>query len=330
MSRRGAILEGAAAAARLHDELDIRHAVETTGGSIDVFGALLALKVALVFRPLNGVLGLCIRGAERAGVVISSQCPLHIQRYTGAHELGHVYLGHAASLDGHEILTCAGLQSELEIAASSFAQAFLLPKWLLRFHARRQGWSRSSVGDPHVVYQMALRVGASYEATRIALSKHRIIDDVIASRLGDTSTQDIKAELLATLTREDASPDVWLLTQRDADSVLEGNPDDLFILRLAEDSRAGYLWDTAHLEESGFAILRDQQETVADAGDGGTCATRALLARSLDPERRSLELELKNSRHGCRAPLASFRVVLDMLGREAGMPRAARRDLAIV
>lgn len=327
MSRRSAILEGAAAAARLHDELDVQRAVETTGGPIDVFGALLALKVELVFRPLNEVLGLCIHSAERTGVVISSQCPLHIQRYAGAHELGHVYLGHTASLDGHEILTCNGPLDELEMAARSFAQAFLLPKWLLQLHARRQSWSRSSVGDPHVVYQLALRVGASYEATSVALASHRIIDDVVAIRLGGASTRDIKAGLLATLPRESTSADVWVLTHRDEGTVLEGSPDDLFVLRLAEEPRTGYLWDTAHLEETGFSILRDQHETAANADGSEACATRTLVTRLSGPMRRSLKLELKSSWHEHQTPLASFHVVLDMLGREVGMPRAARRDL---
>lgn len=122
MSRRQAILEGAMAAARLHDQLDVRHAVESSGGSIDVFGALLVLKAALIFRPLDGLLGFCIRGADRPGVVISTQRPLRIQRFTGAHELGHVYLGHTESLDGEEILTRGGpMTNELEIAANSCA-----------------------------------------------------------------------------------------------------------------------------------------------------------------------------------------------------------------
>ncbi len=57
MARRDAILEGSQAAARVHDQLRIRQAVETIGGAINVFGALLSLHVALLFCPLDGLLG---------------------------------------------------------------------------------------------------------------------------------------------------------------------------------------------------------------------------------------------------------------------------------
>ena len=130
------------------------------------------------------------------GVVVSTQRPLRIQRFTGAHELGHVVLGHALSLDGPEILARGNAADEVELAADSFASAFLLPKWLLQLHARRQGWNRANMSDPSAVYQLSLRVGASYEATCIALERHRIIDSATQQRLFDKSRRDIKAELL--------------------------------------------------------------------------------------------------------------------------------------
>jgi hypothetical protein len=118
MTRRDAILEGAQAAARLHDQLGTRQAVEASAGSVDVFGAILSVGAALLFRPLDGLLGFCIRGPSVPGVVISTQRPLRIQRFTGAHELGHVVLNHTESLDGPEILARSDLVNELEIAAN--------------------------------------------------------------------------------------------------------------------------------------------------------------------------------------------------------------------
>lgn len=328
MSRREAILEGGTAAARLHDQLDVRHAVESSGGSIDVFGALLVLKAALVFRPLDGLLGFCIRGPDRPGVVISTQRPLRIQRFTGAHELGHVYLGHTESLDGEEILTRGGPTSEHEIAANSFASAFLLPKWLLQLQARRQGWDRASMRDPQTVYQLALRVGASYEATCVALETHNIVDAVTAKELMDATPRTIKAELLAGLAVENYYPDVWLLTERDEGLVLEGQPDDLFVLRLAEKAGAGYLWNTTDLVNSGFAILRDQRENPPTHGAVGGPVTRALTARRSDPAQGHFALELKRPWQKEGTPIASLHLAYDLYGKEVGMPRASRRQLA--
>lgn len=328
MSRRQAILEGATAAARLHDHLDVHHAVESSGGAIDVFGALLVLKTALIFRPLDGLLGFCIRGANRAGVVISTQRSLRIQRFTGAHELGHVYLGHTESLDGEEILSRGGPTDEREIAANSFASAFLLPKWLLQMQARRQGWDRTSMCDPQTVYQLALRVGASYEATCVALETHKIIDGPIANKLMDIAPKTIKAELLAGLSIESYFPDVWLLTERDEGLALEGQPDDLFILRLAEKAGAGYLWNTTDLVNSGFAILRDQREIPSPDKVVGGPVTRALTARRSDPAHGHFALELKRPWQKEGAAIASLHLAYDLYGKEVGMPRAIRRQLA--
>jgi Zn-dependent peptidase ImmA (M78 family) len=185
---REAILEGVKKAQKFHDELDIRHTVESGGGRIDVFGALLQRNVLLIFRPLEGLLGAYLSQPAR-GVIISTQRPLSIQRFTGAHELGHVVLGHEASLDSDEILTRMDREPRTrsrrvldEIMADAFAAEFLVPKWLLQEHARRQGWNRDSMQEPVVVYQMSLRIGASYEATCRALRKFNIVDEAVLIR----------------------------------------------------------------------------------------------------------------------------------------------------
>lgn len=327
MTRRDAILEGAQAAARLHDKLDTRVSVETSGGCVDVFGALLAVKAALLFRPLDGLLGFCIRGENNPGVVISTQRPLRIQRFTGAHELGHVALGHTLSLDGEEILGRGEVNDEFEIAADSFASAFLLPKWLLQMHARRQGWDRASMSDPRIVYQLALRAGASYDATCVALERHGIIDRKTSDRLMATPRRDIKVELLRGIEVDNYYPDVWLLTERDEGLTLEGQPDDLFVLRLREKAGAGYLWNTAALVNSGFAILRDQREIPPPDQSIGGPVTRALTARHSEPTRGSFSLELTRPWQQQAAPIASLHVAYDLNGKEVGMPRAARRRL---
>ena len=327
MTRRDAILEGAQAAARLLAQFSVREKVETSGGCVDVFGTLLALDVALVFRPLEGLLGVCIRGPV-PGVLISTQRPLRIQRFTCAHELGHVVLGHTMSLDGPEILgQGSGLRSDMEVAADSFASAFLLPKWLFQMHARRQGWTRASMGEPHAVYQLSLRAGASYEATCIALERHEIIDAKTRRHLLKEPRRDIKIELLDGFEVDNYYPDVWLLTERDEGLTLEGQPDDLFVLRLAEKGGAGYLWDTAALVDSGFAILEDKRQIRAPEEAIGGGATRALMARRMEPASGNFSLELKRPWQKVGIPIAILRVTYDLYGKEVGMARAARRHL---
>jgi Zn-dependent peptidase ImmA (M78 family) len=328
VTRRDAILEGAQAAFRLHDQLGTRHAVESAKGCIDVFGALLEIDVALLFRPLEGLLGFCIKGPETPGVVVSTQRPLHIQRFTGAHELGHVALGHTLSLDGDEILERGGsLRDEQEVAANSFASSFLLPKWLLQLHARRQGWNRDSMKDPHAVYQLALRVGASYYATCVALERHGIIDSAARGKLIAKPRRELKLELLRDMSVENLYADVWMLTERDEGLTLEGQPNDLFVLRLGESGSAGYIWNATALVESGFAVLRDRREIPPPEKGVGGRTTRALTVRRSEPASGTLALEQKRPWARSEPPAASLHVVYDLFGKEVGMARAARRQL---
>jgi hypothetical protein len=328
MARRDAILEGARAAARVHDRLAIRRAVEASGGAIDVFGTLLTLNVALLFRPLDGLLGACLPGPN-PGVIISTQRPLHVQRFTGAHELAHVALGHELSIDGEEILGREPTKNgdEFELAADSFAATFLLPKWLLQFHAKHQGWNRASMADPQAVYQLSLRAGSSYEATCIALERHGIIERKTREELVAKPRRDIKKKLLDGFEVKDFHRDIWLLTERDAGLTLEGTPEDLFVLKLTENGGAGYLWTTAGLIEAGFAILRDQRHILAPNKAIGGPVTRELTAQIMEPTSGDFALELKRPWQGAGPAIASLRVIYDLFGKEVGMPRAIRRTL---
>src|SRR5262249_42294745 len=149
--------------------------------------------------------------------------------------------------------------------------------------ARRHGWNRASMEQPHSVYQLSLRVAASYEATCVALERHGIIDAKSRRRLLDTSRRDLKVDLLNGFEVENYHPDVWLLTEADQGITIEGQPNDLFVLRLTEQGGAGYLWNTAGLVEAGFAILRDLREISPPTEKIGGPVTRAVTARRSEP-----------------------------------------------
>jgi predicted secreted protein len=215
----------------------------------------------------------------------------------------------------------------MEVAADSFASSFLLPKWLLQLHARRHGWNRASMEDPHAVYQLSLRVAASYEATCIALERHGIISSTSRQHLLDRPRRELKVELLNGFEVDNYHSDVWMLTEEDQGLTIEGQPDDLFVLRLTEHGGAGYLWDIAGLAESGFAILRDQREIPAPEERIGTTVKRAVTARHSEPSAGSFCLNLTRPWQKTGTPLKALRVAYDLRGKEVGMPRAARRHL---
>lgn len=327
MSNRVAILSGVKAAMELHTELGMKELIESRlRSNVDVFGSIVNQGVSLVFRPLEGLLGACIDGH---GVIISTNRPLSVQRFTGAHEFGHIAMRHMISVDGEEILTGEIAQGgdPKEIEANAFAAEFLLPRWLLAFHAKQQGWRRENMMDPLCVYQLSLRVGASYEATVRSLERYKIID--IECRLGLLNVQpkSIKQQLLPGYSPQHWYRDVWLITEKDEGAVLEGQPEDLFLFRLNEKAGAGFLWDFATLKQKGFVILSDQRAQAVDDRMGAD-VTRLLAAHSPKEPRGRLHLALRRPWQAAAIPADQLKLQYDLLGKEVGLPRALRPELA--
>jgi hypothetical protein len=325
-----AVRAGTQAAARLHQRLPLKEQIEAGGGNVDVFGAIYGLDLPLLLRPLQGLLGAYLSDPA-PGVLVTTQRPMSIQRFTAAHELGHFSLGHQPSLDDESILRRMPMTSQpggdfQEVEADAFAVAFMMPRWLVGWHAARQGWTTDHFKRPDKVYQLALRMGASYEATCWTLVRHRFITQPIARGLLQVQPRELKVALLDTYRPSDYRGDVWLLTERDAGTRIDGSRNDLFVLRLEEHSGGGYLWDIDQLKESGFAVVRDELEAVDGEGIGGPVIRRVTAEPTLS-QRGSMLLDERRP-WDPHPPLFSFQVDFDLTGPEQeGLSRAERRNL---
>jgi hypothetical protein len=323
-----AVRAGAMAAGRLHRQLETRAAIESRGGSVDVFGAIYSLDLPLLLRPLEGLLGAYLSDPS-PGVLVTTQRPMSIQRFTGAHELGHFSLGHRPSLDDESILRRMPMAAEAdndfqETEADAFAIAFMMPKWLILSHCARQGWWVQHLQRASVVYQLSLRIGASYEATCRTLARYDLIAQPLVSELLGTQPRGLKVDLLQDYRPKDYRGDVWLLTERDAGTRIDGSRNDLFVLRLEEHSGGGYLWDLDQLIASGFAVVRDEREAVDGEGIGGPVVRRVTAAPEEAPRGR---MSLDEYRPWQPVPpLANLTLDFDLSGPEqVGLSRAERR-----
>jgi Zn-dependent peptidase ImmA (M78 family) len=329
-SYQGAVRAGTMAAARLHQQLNSRQEVETYGSNIDVFAAINALDLPLLVRPLQGLLGAFLDDPE-PGILVTTQRPMSIQRFTAAHELGHFRMQHQPSLDDERILRRMPLQAQpgddfQEVEADAFAVEFMMPRWLIAWHASRQGWTVNDFRRPSVVYQLALRIGASYEATCWTLARHNSIQSAQARELLQVQPREMKAALLEAYRPQDYRGDVWLLSECDAGARLDGSRNDLFVLRLKEHSGGGYLWDIDQLKASGFAVVRDDLQVIDAEGIGGPVIRRVTATppnvyrgRLTIDERRPWEPE---------TPLNTLAVEVDLTGPEQeGLSRVERRRL---
>jgi len=325
-----AVRAGTMAAARLHQQLGLRQQIQSRGGSVDVFAAIQTLDLPLLLRPLQGLLGAYLSDPG-PGVLVTTHRPLSIQRFTAAHELGHFSLRHQPSLDDESILRRMSMQVQptgdfQEVEADAFAVEFMMPRWLISWHAALQSWTVSDFGRPNVVYQLALRIGASYEATCWTLVRHRFIQLAQARELLRTQPRELKVALLEAYRPQDYRGDVWLLTERDAGARIDGSRNDLFVIRLEEHSGGGYLWDIDQIKASGFAIVRDELEAIHDEGVGGP-VIRRVTATPPDTYRGRLALDERRP-WDPDPPLSTLAVEVDLTGpEEVGLSRAERRRL---
>jgi Zn-dependent peptidase ImmA (M78 family)/predicted secreted protein len=327
-------LDAVAAAKRVHRELDLQQRVTDGAGLLDVFEAIGELEIPLMFKPLTSALGLCLPPPLR-GILVTTRRGLHIQRFTAAHELGHIVLGHRGSID-REILERGSLgpsggRDLQEVAAEAFAAEFLLPRWLYRHHIQSQSWTVTGhLRNPDIVYQLALRMGASYEATCWGLVGHQILPRSDVDTLRKVPVARLKSQLGGAFKPGNSWADVWRLTLKDDGTRIVGNPDDLLRIELEEAASSGYQWQIEALREAGYLVLSDESAFSRDPLVYGAPATRTVIARPPEGGRGAVTLRETQPWSNGTDDDPTFSVALALQGPEpGGLSRADRRRLGL-
>jgi Zn-dependent peptidase ImmA (M78 family) len=329
---RAAILDAVHAAARLHNEYGSEQLVDRGEGRIDIFGILVDRGIPLLFRPLEGLLGAFIND-PLPGVMITTQRPLSVQRYTTAHELGHALLHHQPSLDDESILHRMPFTNRpgydlQEIQADAFASELLVPRWLLVRHVLRQGLQPSDLSKPEVIYQLSLRIGVSFRAMCYSLQRHRAIDYGTTSKLLEVKPRKIKMQLAEGVEPETWHGDVWVVTERDEGMLLEGSRNDLVILRFEEHSGSGYIWRFDELAEAGLEILEDRRVTLRQGDQIGGTVGRRVTAQPAREARGDVRLVELRPWLPAAEPLNTVHLQVDLSGPVGiGLFAAERRRL---
>ena len=150
--------------------------------SFDIIGAVAERNIPLLFRPLDKLWGAYITvNDEERGIIVTTKLGLPVQRFTVAHELGHLLLGHGMSLDktiGFMGRNAPVSRPTQEAAADTFASELLAPKRLLLASAKRHKWTKDKLHQPETIYQLSLRLGISFQATCWAL----VTADILSNR----------------------------------------------------------------------------------------------------------------------------------------------------
>lgn len=166
LSRRGlAIDQGAELARRARKRLGLGD--EPLPDLLELLEEHLGVDVALEPLP-DGVEGLCIRLEDFSLALVRSQPVAGRERFTLAHELGHLLAGDAAPLHLDEQLFGQGLE---EMRANAFAAHFLMPQ------AGLERRIRGRPVDGQVVCELQYAFGVSLEALLWHLRNLHLIDE---------------------------------------------------------------------------------------------------------------------------------------------------------
>ena len=282
--------------------------------SFDVIGAVAERNIPLLFRPLDRLWGAFITANDdERGIIVSTKLRLPVQRFTVAHELGHLMLGHRMSLD--ETIGFAGRNAPtsrptLETAADTFASDLLAPKHLLLASARRHG-TKDELHRPENIYQLSLRLGITYEAACWALVTCEVLTRPEAARLQDASVTDLKRALAPAALIANSRADVWRLRAADTGTFLEADPDDLFAVHVQDHSAAGYVWRLVDASAEA-EVVGEQPPDLAHAY--GARSTRVLYVRLTAPGVHHLVFE--HVRPWSHATVARIEIDIDGHGRE--------------
>lgn len=205
---------------------------------IDVFAMCEQLGLWLAFFPLDGILGAFLPEGV-GGVLITTQRPVTVQRYTAAHELGHWRLDHGYGVDGEDQVLGTS-PAESEQLAQVFAASLLMPPPLVFGVLERIGIGATLT--PANAYTLAREAGVSYEAAVRHLGHLDVIDSFQVTDLLEVRPLDIKKELARGRRPRNGYADVWPVDEHWHDHELSLRVEDEVLISLPENRSTGYRW----------------------------------------------------------------------------------------
>lgn len=161
------------------DAISLRHTFgEDAGSPIDIFAIMGSLKdLTIVFVPMSdSISGMAVKYDETRLIAINSKLSKGRQRFTGAHELCHLYYH-----DYFKSMVCSkdlqGKKDELEREADQFASFFLAPyEALIRFIQNDLNKSDKKLSIEDVI-RIEQYFGMSHQATLIRLQADKFITE---------------------------------------------------------------------------------------------------------------------------------------------------------
>jgi hypothetical protein len=207
---------------------------------IDVFNLCEDLGLWLAFVPLDNALGAFVPEGS-GGVMITTQRPLTVQRYTAAHELGHWRMDHGPSADRQDEVF-GTTHAEREQLAQLFGANLLMPPPLVMSILERIRPSQSTPLTGMHCYGLARETGVSYEAAVRQLLNLGYLTAAQGSELLQVRPLTIKTQLGFGRRPVNGWADVWPVDEQWDDQILDLRLEDEATISLPENRSTGYRW----------------------------------------------------------------------------------------
>ena len=278
---------------------------------VEVFDVLTAAGSDVFFRPLKKVCGAYLPGdGPVPAVLINSNMPLSRQRYTAAHEFGHLFLGHSVvSLDkvvgmadgeGNAVSSEERKNwTDEDRIAETFAAFFLMPRALVEASLREL---RASTLTPEIVYLLSLKLGTSYLATVNHMQTLGKLNYARAAEFRKIEPKTIKGGISGHLARRH---DVWILDEHWNGQPIYPAVEDTIVVRLAEIPTSGYTW-VWHGQPESLRVLEDGFADEPTEEIGGSRVRELVMEVSSEAHAETIDLERRQPWDDHDEPSAHF------------------------
>ncbi len=302
---------------------------------IDIFDIVQQDGLWLMLQPLGNLYGCYLIVDDVEGILINSNHPLNLQRYTAAHEYGHSVLKHGVSLDVEDTILPHANESRLqEAAAQTFAAYFLMPLELVNAVLLKMGLPPKPTSlTPRQAYSFSLEVGASYAAAVNHLATLNKITWQVAKELRTREPKAIKAEIGHGIRPQDIRADVLDFDERDSGRRVHLQVNDELHIHLPETPSTGYVWtidestvpdlrkgaSEPQLERESCLALVDQRfESNSRSGELrlGAGGLHRFVFRSLKSGSQTLHIINKRPWQNNAVPLKVFEISFDISSRD--------------
>lgn len=210
---------------------------------VDIFGIIEKSGIILNFQRLDNLAGAYLPETEKSppGILINENLPLTRQRYTAAHELCHFIRSDSTSFDtSSELFYDSYKRDDKEKIAEEFASCILMPRKLLKNILLKIGLMDKSSFTPKTVYELALRLGTSYEAT---VNRLATLNMITKSKYNNLKIPPIKIKKsYGTDNLKTNWNDIWILKKEDNNSTIYPIIGDEVRVILEENPTTGYKW----------------------------------------------------------------------------------------